>query len=83
MQHARPMIRIVQRFEYRIETIALERAKPADEQLAEALNKWGRQGWRVCQITLRPAAPNVETEDAAQLVLERRLTHWLMNEEDD
>ncbi|BCX05383.1 MAG: hypothetical protein KatS3mg053_3321 [Candidatus Roseilinea sp.] len=77
------MIRTVQRFEYRIETVALERAKPADEQLAEALNKWGRQGWRVCQITFRPAAQDGDAGDTAQLVLERRLTNWLLNEEDD
>lgn len=77
------MIWVVQRFEYRIETIAIERGKPADEQLAQALNKWGRQGWRVCQITLRPATPDGEAEDAVQLVLERRLVNWLLNEEDD
>ncbi|MCS6848796.1 MAG: DUF4177 domain-containing protein [Anaerolineae bacterium] len=77
------MIRLVQRFEYRIETIALERTKSADEQLTQALNKWGRQGWRVCQVTFRPAAQGSDAEDAAQLLLERRLAHWLLNEEDD
>lgn len=73
----------MQQFEYRIETVAIERAKSADEQLAEALNRWGRQGWRVCQITLRTATQDDEGCDKAQLVLERRLTHWLLSEEDD
>ncbi len=77
------MIRIVQRFEYRIETVAIEHGKPADEQLTQVLNKWGQQGWRVCQITLRPAAQAGDAADTAQLVLERRLANWLLNEEDD
>ncbi|MCS7057013.1 MAG: DUF4177 domain-containing protein [Thermoflexales bacterium] len=73
----------MQRFEYRIETVAIERAKPADEQLAEVLNRWGRQGWRVCQITIRPSVQAGDAADAAQLVLERRLANWLLTEEDD
>lgn len=73
----------MQRFEYRIETVAIERAKPADEQLAEVLNRWGRQGWRVCQITIRPAVQAGDAADAAQLVLERWLANWLLTEEDD
>lgn len=77
------MMCVVQQFEYRIATVAIERAKSADEQLVEALNRWGRQGWRVCQITLRPATQDGEGDDEAQLVLERRLTHWLLSEEDN
>lgn len=73
----------MQRFEYRIETVAIERGKPAGEQLTQALNRWGQQGWRVCQIALQPAAQTGDAADTAQVVLERRLANWLLSEEDD
>ncbi len=83
--------RAVQRFEYRIETIEARPAEsnehsPAgswDEQLTQALNRWGRQGWRVCHVTLGALAPDAGAGSLAQVVLERRLDNWLLNEEDD
>jgi acetolactate synthase regulatory subunit len=81
----------MQRYEFRVETIAFKRssgsssgkvkAKSKDEQLCEALNVWGKRGWRVAHIEFRPLMQAEETE--AQVVLERSLGHWLLNEDDD
>lgn len=69
------------RFEYRVETIDFKRGKSKDVQLCEALNKWGKQGWRACHIEFRPLMQAEET--GAQIVLERNLGSWLLSEEDD
>ena len=69
----------MQRFEYRIETVKIEHAR-RDEQLVQTLNKWGRQGWRVCHVAFEPDAGE---NDKARVVLERRLDNWLLSEEDD
>jgi len=69
----------VQRFEYRIETLKVARAT-RDEQLVQTLNKWGRQGWRVCHMAFEPDAGE---DDKACVLLERRLDNWLLSEEDD
>jgi|GEM_PF-2176007 len=74
----------MQRFEYRVETIAFKRGKtqPSQaDQLATALNEWGQKGWRTITIEFTPHATINVT--GACLVLERGHGHWLLNERDE
>ncbi|WP_169239308.1 hypothetical protein [Candidatus Roseilinea sp. NK_OTU-006] len=73
----------MQRFVYRIETVAIERGKPDDAPPMRACNKQGRHNRRVRQLTLRPAAQAGDAADAAQRALERRRANRLLSEEDD
>ena len=77
----------MQRFEYRIETLAFKRGtvrsktQPQEEQLATALNDWGKKGWRAVTVDFTPHAAIEST--GARIVLERGQGHWLMSEQDD
>lgn len=69
----------MQRFEYRIETIAFTPGRAGADQLVTMLNTWGKQGWRLRHFVFDS---RLQT-DHIQIVLERRLDHWLLSEDDD
>jgi hypothetical protein len=62
----------MKRYEFRIEDIAITAKKqPAqNEQLVEALNKLGKQGWRICHVE-RP-----DGQAHVKVWLERKLADW-------
>ena len=73
----------MQRFEYRIETLAFKRSKtqPQEEQLTVVLNDWGKKGWRAVTVDFTPHA--VVESTGARLVLERGHGSLVFNEADD
>jgi hypothetical protein len=66
------MIMSMKRYEYRIEDLALNAKKPSaqDEQLVEALNRLGKQGWRICHV--ERSGDNA----LVKVWLERKLADW-------
>lgn len=59
------------RFEYRIESIPLNREEPRMLQLVERLAELGRQGWHVSSVDLTPH-PSYE-EGPVTVLLDREL----------
>lgn len=61
----------MKRIEYRIENIRINGHAPREQQLAEALNELGKQGWRVSDIELTSGS-SVQ-QSPVQVLIEREV----------
>ena len=69
------------RFEYRVENVAFKRGKSKEQQVVDALNDWGKKGWRAVSVDFHLATPS--KGDSAAIYLERTFASWIYSDAED
>jgi calcineurin-like phosphoesterase len=69
------------RFEYRVENVAIKRGRSKEQQVVDALNDWGKKGWRAISVDFHATTPS--KSNSAAIYLERTVTSWLHTDAED